>query len=656
MKKLSGVSSDATRQPTVHNAPRHAHAPGRARVTRTLLALVLAMGMLTSVLVDGTVLGGPAVLDVSAAACDPRPPIRVSVTAHDSDRLRVTLTAEVSSAAPANRLREIRFSPLSASLFDFGTMPWPVANGVARLTNGPAVATFLVRRPAGASALTIPLTVVDDCGSWPTFVGGGPAAFPSPPSAGTATAIPTPPSTPTPTPTLVPTTPTTPTATPTPGPAVTWLPTALALSDPELVSPRRGAYRWYGEAPEPSGWPALDSYRRYYWREIEPTEGAYTWTSIDAELAQAASRGGRFGLRVMPAVSSDGGSAIPDYLMLRLENGFSFTYPGTATQVYAPDWNDPDYLNRAEALIRALAQQYANDDRLGWIEIGPYGDFGEWHVYQWPYPALGGAQDMTLANRRRLIDLHVELFPPSKLLQMVDSVTGDNPTMAYALAKSPLIGVRADCFGTSLFDDRMGELEDVAPDRWKTAPIVVEYCGGHAGSGDLARGRNQVDTHHVTLVEGNHDDYGDYASQEQRHLDETRKRAGYRFRLESLTLPSSAAAGSTLSISSRWANDGVAPAYADWDVLFQLVDPVTGAVAWQGESSLSLRSLLPTTGQSSLVTLAETFSLGGTLRAGATYDLAVKIQDSAGYGQPLALAISGRGSNGSYRIGSLTIR
>jgi hypothetical protein len=610
-------------------------------------------------LLDGSP-GG--VTDAVAAACAPRPPVGLSVTPHDAERLRVTISAGLSPTSPANRLRELRFSPQSASLFDFGTAPWSVANGVVRLTDGPATVTFLIRRPAGAAALTIPLTVVDDCGAWPTFVGGGPGAFPSPVSTGTITATPTPTLrpgsvTPTATPTATATgSPTTPTATPSPAATVTWLPTALALSDGEIANPQRGAYRWYDEAPEPSGWPALDSYVRYTWREIEPTEGAYNWLLIDAELAKAASRGGRFGLRIMPAVSSDGGTAIPDYLMARMANGFWFDYPGTIPQMYAPDWNDPDYLNRAEALIRALAERYADDSRLGWIEIGPYGDWGEWHVYQWPYsPSPTGATDMTLANRQRLIDLHVELFSPSKLVQMVDSATGDHPTLAYALGKSPLIGVRADCFGTSLFDTRMDELEDVAPDRWKTAPIIVEYCGGAAGSGQLGRGRNQVDTYHVSLVEGNHDEYADYSAQERQHLDETRKRAGYRFRLDSLSLPSTAVAGSMLPIASRWANDGVAPAYADWRVLFQLVNPISGAVAWQGQSSLVLRSLLPATGQSSMLTLSESFALGGSLAPG-TYDLVVKIEDPQGYAQPLALANTGRTSVGSYRIGALTVR
>jgi hypothetical protein len=37
--------------------------------------------------------------------------------------------------------------------------------------------TFTVKRNATGGAATVPLTVVDSCGEWPTLVGGGPAAF-----------------------------------------------------------------------------------------------------------------------------------------------------------------------------------------------------------------------------------------------------------------------------------------------------------------------------------------------------------------------------------------------------------------------------------------------------------------------------------------------
>jgi hypothetical protein len=45
------------------------------------------------------------------------------------------------------------------------------------LADRPTSVTFFVRRATPGQATTVPFVVVDDCGPWSTFVGGGPGAF-----------------------------------------------------------------------------------------------------------------------------------------------------------------------------------------------------------------------------------------------------------------------------------------------------------------------------------------------------------------------------------------------------------------------------------------------------------------------------------------------
>jgi hypothetical protein len=45
------------------------------------------------------------------------------------------------------------------------------------LPGQPASTTLTVRRVTAGQAATVELTVTDGCGSWPTFVGGGPGSF-----------------------------------------------------------------------------------------------------------------------------------------------------------------------------------------------------------------------------------------------------------------------------------------------------------------------------------------------------------------------------------------------------------------------------------------------------------------------------------------------
>jgi hypothetical protein len=48
----------------------------------------------------------------------------------------------------------------------------------------------------------------------------------------------------------------------------------------------------------------------------------------------------------------------------------------------------------------------------------------------------------------------------------------------------------------------MREVAAAAPERWKTAPIIVEYCGGEAGSGKFAVGKAQVTGYPNLLAHG----------------------------------------------------------------------------------------------------------------------------------------------------------
>lgn len=54
----------------------------------------------------------------------------------------------------------------------------PLANGATlALPSGTTSVTLRVRRLTPGQAVMVPLVVTDECGAWPTFVGGGPGAF-----------------------------------------------------------------------------------------------------------------------------------------------------------------------------------------------------------------------------------------------------------------------------------------------------------------------------------------------------------------------------------------------------------------------------------------------------------------------------------------------
>jgi hypothetical protein len=131
---------------------------------------------------------GPAPLAVpvvgAQAACTPRPPIRTRVRTVSPDILSVTISA----ALPIQR---IHFGVTQNAFLDVpGGPPGSPGGFDLVLTSSLTDVPFVVRRNGGV--INVPLTVVDACGDWRTFVGAGLQARP---------ATPTPSVSPTPTPT-----------------------------------------------------------------------------------------------------------------------------------------------------------------------------------------------------------------------------------------------------------------------------------------------------------------------------------------------------------------------------------------------------------------------------------------------------------------------
>jgi hypothetical protein len=91
--------------------------------------------------------------------------------------LLVTVVASRTSAAPNNTLSQIQFKPAQNASVEIGGQAHPGGNFVQPIAPGTLQATFTVRRLTAGQASTVPFWVIDDCGAWQTFVGGGPAAF-----------------------------------------------------------------------------------------------------------------------------------------------------------------------------------------------------------------------------------------------------------------------------------------------------------------------------------------------------------------------------------------------------------------------------------------------------------------------------------------------
>ncbi|MCC6179772.1 MAG: YncE family protein [Chloroflexi bacterium] len=119
----------------------------------------------------GTLATTDVEVGVGIASCLPRPSV-TTLTTPRGDHLDVTIVASALNPPNNNRLRELHFGQLQNARVTFNGQTVTSGQGIT-LTNQPTTLTFTVQRATPGQPTLAPFTVVDDCGSWPSFAGGG---------------------------------------------------------------------------------------------------------------------------------------------------------------------------------------------------------------------------------------------------------------------------------------------------------------------------------------------------------------------------------------------------------------------------------------------------------------------------------------------------
>ena len=465
--------------------------------------------------------------------------------------------------------------------------------------------------------------------------------------------------------------------------------TQIPYSDPDLNRPGGGAEQWNDQNMsnipiEGTSTRRLDKYFRFSWSMFESGQGVYTWTKFDQEINDAISKGQKFSFGIMThypdAVSPhrlnyDGGySVYPQYLhnLMQAETVKDWK---ASNGSWVPNWNSEAYLSRLLALNQAINDHInttsyngvAYKDVINYIDIRGYGAFGEWHSYtivdqMSQYPAGTRA---TTTSLNRIIDAHVNAFPNFPLVIMVSAFDGNRlgntmnpPEVAYyALTRrnnyGP-VGWRRDNWGATdsylrSYTDQNTitvngmRLDTAIMNRWKYAPVVGEPCC----NADYADLENQVKRYHaVSFGNGN---FSPNATINP-NMRAASKAAGYRIVLEGGSIAASVSTGTAFPVTLQWKNVGLTQSYEDWDVLYELKNSA-GTAVWSSVSAFKIKMFLP---EATARAHTDNLTLPGSVAAG-TYTLTVKVRDTDGFRSPMPLAITGRNSDGSYTLRSITV-
>lgn len=304
----------------------------------------------------------------------------------------------------------------------------------------------------------------------------------------------------------------------------------------------------------------------------------FDWAVVDTALDDIASRGHQTALRFYLDHPGET-SGVPQHL---LDAGLT-TRPyddyGNDGVSVSPDYDDPALREAVADFIAALGERYDGDARIGFIQAGLLGFWGEWHTY--PHDGSDGETDWMASEATRLDVLtgFDAAFDATQLqVRYADALNADLPfgyhddSFALATMTSPtgwhFMDQMADAATTTKWQEHSigGEL------RPELQSCIFSTVGcpeiEEGGDNDFAGGVEQ--THVSWLLNQFAFDEGYPAADQDAALAGARS-LGYSFRATSAAVPVSTEAD-TLDVGVEIANIGRAPFYYDWPAEVALLD------------------------------------------------------------------------------------
>ena len=351
-------------------------------------------------------------------------------------------------------------------------------------------------------------------------------------------------------------------------------------------NPLRGFMTNYAWGTPANDFPDQMEFAYIPMKDLWGSNGPTLSTGLEPRLTEAATRGHHLIVRVYieyPGLPS----GLPPYLAEQVPCQTYTDYGGGCS----PDYDHPALVSAMLELMEALGATYDSDPRLGALQVGLLGFWGEWHTYphtDW-FPSQTTQQALLTAVHQSFPTVPIQVRQP------------------HANSAALPIGYHDDSFAYStlgtlewFFWNRIlaaGESE-----KWKTEmmggelrPELQTSCfTSNYMVGEFAQDVVEcIETTHTTYLLNynafNKDGQG-YTGEEREAAEAAALKMGYQFELmeADLTLgfldEDSVEATATLSIS----NTGLAPFYADLHV--QMFNAQGDLV---GESESSLQGLLP---------------------------------------------------------------
>lgn len=414
-----------------------------------------------------------------------------------------------------------------------------------------------------------------------------------------------------------------------------WKPLAPA-AEPQ-VNPLKGFIPFQGSY---SQFPYSMEWSYFPLNAVMTGPDTFDWSSIDAALDDIASRGHQTALRFYLDYPTKP-SGIPQYL---LDGGLathSYSDYGNNGVSVSPNYDDPNLRAALDRFIAALGHRYDGDPRVGFIQAGLVGFWGEWHTY--PYNGDGQPNWMASdATQQEVLTDYVNAFHTTKLMVR-------NPN---AMNASLPIGYHDDSFALETKTSALGwhfmdnMVAAGATNKWKSYPIGGELrpelqscifstagCPTLEDGGDNDFPGSVAQTHASWMINQYAFQTGYSAADKPAALAGAQS-LGYSFRATEALAPLSTSP-STVTVGMTIANLGVAPFYYDWPIKLAYLNRA-GAVVATTTTTWRVSDIASGASKKFTATLAL-----GRLHAG-TYTLVAQVANPLSNGVPIRFANAGQ--------------
>ncbi|WP_347586699.1 DUF4832 domain-containing protein [Acrocarpospora sp. B8E8] len=387
-------------------------------------------------------------------------------------------------------------------------------------------------------------------------------------------------------------------------------------------------------------------------RDVMTGPATFDWTPLERQLNTIARRGHHAAFRFYldyPAKPT----GIPQFL---LDQGL-VTHPyqdhGNNGVSLAPDYDDPRLVAALDRFITALGRRYDGDTRIGFIQLGLIGFWGEWHT--WPYDGTTRPENWMAseATQAAVLNRFESAFKRTRLLVRYPS----------ALNKDLHLGYHDDSMAFETlpptpwhFVQRL--IDNGVTEKWRSEPIggelrpevqpcIFDQPVSCAQYEDYAE---SVSRSHASFLLNQTPFEGPGLTGDEWFRTVAGARSlGYELTVTEAALPTGPARGHA-KIGVRIANRGIAPFYYDWNIELTAID-ATGRIARRWPVPWSITGIQPGATPTELTTQ---LNLHGLTKG--DYQLTLRVANPLPGGNDLRFANTAQDvHSGLLTLGRLTV-